>query len=261
MIEISKWYGGFANNLLQIINAITIAKTKQINFINFPEHKYFSTTQIDLQLFKNNHQRVDGLFFDVKKTNSPIEMKEIFHKYIEPIFRLIKESTDFELRSNEITVHLRSGDNFSKNPHSSYVQPPLSFYLKLLDNYNLNLVFEDVKNPCINKLLLEDNVKNMSNSSLSSDLNYLLNSKNLAIGHGTFGFAIYLISKKLENLYIPLSSFQDFPVGKWGESLNIHTIDLIDYIPKGKWKNTFYQRRKMLKYRLKTDFEINQNSK
>ena len=47
----------------------------------------------------------------------------------------------------------------------------------------------------------------MSSNSFSRDFNYLLNSKNLAIGHGTFGFAIYLISKKLENLYIPLSSF------------------------------------------------------
>ena len=261
MIQISKWYGGFSNNLIQIINAIKIAKIEKVNFINFPEHNYFSSTQIKLNLNKSNSINKEGLFFDTGKKTSPIEMKNIFHEYVEPILQLNNEFTDYAESNNEITVHLRSGDNFSKHPHNAYIQPPLSFYLKLLESYNLNLVFEDFKNPCINKLLSNDKVKNMSSNSFSRDFNFLLNSKNLAIGHGTFGFAIYLISKKLENLYIPLSSFEDFPLGKWGSHLNIYTIELNDYIEKGKWKNTFLQRRKMLKYKLKNNFVINHNTK
>ena len=261
MIQISKWYGGFSNNLIQIINAIKIAKIKKINFIKFPEHKYLSNTQINLNLNNSNSRNFEGLFFDNEKKTSPIEMKKIYHEYVEPILLLNKESIDYVQSSHEITVHLRSGDNFSKHPHNAYIQPPLSFYLKLLEDHDLNLVFEDFKNPCINSLLLKDKVKNMSNNSFSKDLIYLLNSKNLAIGHGTVGFAVYLISKKLENLYIPLSSFEDFPLGKWGNHLNIYTIDLNDYIEKGKWKNTFLQRRRMIKYKLKNNFEINQNTK
>ena len=147
MIQISKWYGGFSNNLIQIINAIKIAKLKKVNFINFPEHNYFSNTQIKLNLNKSNSINKEGLFFDTGKKTSSIEMKKIFHEYVEPILQLNNEFTDYAESNNEIAVHLRSGDNFSKHPHNAYIQPPLSFYLKLLENYNLNLVFEDFKIP------------------------------------------------------------------------------------------------------------------
>ncbi|MDA8652956.1 hypothetical protein N9L62_01930 [Candidatus Actinomarina sp.] len=254
MIHITKWQGGFGNNLIQLINAIKIAETEKINVIKFPFHDLFTVDNIKLEFTNSVNKNFNELFFKIEEHIAPIEMKRIFHQYIESIFKINTTSNSHIYDDNQLTVHLRSGDIFNKNPHSSYIQPPLSYYLKLLEKYDLNLVFQDYNNPCISSLLINEGVKNASQSSLHNDLVYLANSKNLAIGHGTFGLAIYIISNKLQNLYIPHFSFLDFPSGEWGSDINIHTIELKNYIKKGNWKNSYLQRRKMLNYKLKEDF-------
>jgi len=254
MIQITKWQGGFGNNLIQLINAIKIAEVEKIKVVKFPTHNLLTKNNINFNFLNLQNKNLQGTFFKINHKMEPIEMKEKFHKYIEPIFKLNILSNSYQFKKNELTVHIRSGDIFNKNPHSSYVQPPLSYYLKLLEKYNLNLVFQDYKNPCIKRLLLNDGVQNVSRQTLVQDLFYLINSKNLAIGHGTFGFAVYIISKNLQNLYIPHFSFLDFPIGNWGSDINIHTIELKNYIKKGNWKNSYLQRRKMLNYKLKDEF-------
>lgn len=259
MIQITKWQGGFGNNLIQLINAIKIAEIEKINIVKFPVHDLFTEDNIKLEFSGSGNKNLNELFFKIPEHIAPIEMKRIFNHYIEPIFKINTTRSRHNFKDNELTVHIRSGDIFNKNPHSSYIQPPLNYYLKLLEKYDLNLVFQDYKNPCISSLLLNEGVNNASQPTLHDDLVYLANSKSLAIGHGTFGLAIYIISKELQNLYIPHFSFLDFPFGEWGSDINIYTIELKNYIKKGNWKNSYLQRRKMLKYKLKDDFILHEN--
>lgn len=259
MIKITKWQGGFGNNLIQLINAIKIAEIEKINIINFPNHDLFTEESIKLKFSSPGNKSFNELFFKTSEHIAPIEMKRIYNQYIEPIFKINTTRNPHNFNDNELAVHIRSGDIFNKNPHRSYVQPPLDYYLKLLEKYDLNLVFQDFKNPCIKSLLSYEKVNNASQLKLTDDLVYLANSKNLAIGHGTFGLAIYIISKKLQNLYIPHFSFLEFPPGEWGSNLNIYTIALNNYIKKGNWKNSYLQRRKMLKYKIKEDFKLHKN--
>ena len=71
----------------------------------------------------------------------------------------------------------------------------------------------------------------------------------LVIGFGTFGSLLYLMNTKLKNLYIPKYACDVLIKGtEWGENINVHIIDIPDYIKVGDWKNTQQQRDFMLSY-------------
>ena len=144
---------------------------------------------------------------------------------------------------------MRSGDIFSNNPHNAYVQPPLSFYTNIISDYNnIKIVCEDKKNPCVNELLKSDNVEYISNT-LKEDLSLLSNASNVVVGFGTFGLLVYFMNTNLKNLYIPKYVCDFFIKGKnWGEDVNVHVIDLPNYIKIGDWKNSVEQRNMMLSY-------------
>lgn len=109
---------------------------------------------------------------------------------------------------------------------------------------------EDRKNPCINELLKLENVQLIS-GTLERDLSVLCNASNAIIGYGTFGFLIYLANTNLKNLYIPDYAYIPEFIekrGNWGNNINLHVIDLPNYIKVGEWKNTAEQRKLMLNY-------------
>lgn len=133
-------------------------------------------------------------------------------------------------------------------PHSSYVQPPYSYYKDIMINYDsTKLVCEDKTNPCIHELLKQNNVEYISNT-LEKDLQILSNISNLVIGFGTFGFLLYLMNPYLKNLYIPDFFVHELPRGNWGNDIIVHVIHLPNYIKVGDWKNSVEQREFMLKY-------------
>ena len=252
MLVINEWYGRLGNNVLQIIRAIHYAIFKQHNIIRFKPHQILKTTEIKLDIANQNvcNDIITNNFFNLKTHNmidpEPYEMKQYFQKYVMDIFAIeIKKSI---VNMNTIFIHFRGGDIFSNRPHSSYVQPPLYYYNKIIEKYdNAILVGEDKSNPCINELLIRDNIKYVSNS-LKQDLELLTSVTNLAIGFGTFGFLLYLINVNLKNLYIPKYFIDELPKGNWGNDLKVHIIDLPGYIKVGEWKNTKEQQKVMLDY-------------
>ena len=42
------------------------------------------------------------------------------------------KTDDKPLGDNDLVIHIRSGDLFSKNPNSFYVPPPLCFYIQIV---------------------------------------------------------------------------------------------------------------------------------
>jgi len=52
----------------------------------------------------------------------------------------------------------------------------------------------------------------------------------------------------LKNLYIPDFFINKLPKGEWGDDIEVHIIELPNYIKLGEWKFNEEQREIMLKY-------------
>jgi len=203
MLIIEAWYGRTGNNILQIIKAIHYGIINRHDTIYFQTHSLLSSNTILLENIKDvNKTQIRDNFFYLTKYSiidpEPYIMKKYFQKYIKPIFKIQTENKNVIENDNNIYIHFRGGDIFSSNPHKAYVQPPLSYYKNIINDYdNSILVCEDKKNPCINELLKQKNVEYISNT-LEKDLSILSNVSNLIIGFGTFGFLLYLMNPCLK---------------------------------------------------------------
>ena len=252
MLNIQSWSGRAGNNILQIIRAIHYAIINRHNSIKFQQHSLLTSNIITLENIKNiNKSQINDTFFSLKKYNiiepEPYKMREYFQKYVKPIFKILTENNN-NVNENSIYIHFRGGDIFSRNPHKAYVQPPLSYYKNIINDYDsIKLVCEDKKNPCINELLKQENVEYVSNT-LEKDLFILSNVSNLVIGFGTFGFLLYLMNPYLKNLFIPDFFVDELPKGSWGNDIKVHIINLPNYIKVGEWKFNEEQQKIMLEY-------------
>lgn len=254
MLFIKNWSGRLGNNILQIIRAINVAKKYNHNYIKFNNHDFLKKNDLflneELSIINKNIITCD--FFNIKKYNitdsEPYIMREYFQKYIKPIFKVNINTNNVIENDETIYIHFRGGDIFSNHPHKAYVQPPLSYYKNIINDYkDIIMVCEDKKNPCVNELLKQENVKYISNT-LEKDLYTLSNASNLIIGFGTFGFLLYLMNSKLKNLYIPDFFVNELPKGLWGNDIKVHIIKLPNYIKVGDWKNSAEQQQIMLEY-------------
>ena len=253
MLIIQSWSGRTGNNILQIIRAIHYAIINSHNSIQFQQHSLLTSNIITLENIENSDKStINDTFFSLKKYNitdpEPYVMKEYFQKYIKSIFKIQTENNNDVTDDKIIHIHIRGGDIFSSNSHKSYVQPPLSYYKNIINEYDISkLVCEDKKNPCINELLKQENVEYISNT-LEKDLSILSNVSNLVIGFGTFGFLLYLMNPKLKNLYIPDFFVNELPKGSWGNDIKVHIIELPNYIKVGEWEFNKEQRKLIIEY-------------
>jgi len=252
MLIINQWTGRLGNNILQILRAIHFAKLKNHRLITFTNHDFLSENKIIIDNNKDNNETISDSFFYINNFGltdpEPVVLKKYFQIYISHIFKLTSHYRENINNRDHLYIHFRGGDIFSNKPHSGYVQPPLSYYKNIIKDYKIvNIVCEDDKNPCVNKLIKYNNVNYIS-GSLTNDLEILSKAENLVIGFGTFGFLLYLMNTKLKNLYIPDYFIHYLPKGSWGNDINIHIIDLPNYIKVGEWKNTQEQRQTMLNY-------------
>ena len=253
MLIIQSWIGRTGNNILQINRAIHYAIRNSHNSIKFQNHPLLASNIIVLENIEGGNKipTIDT-FFSLKKFNitdpEPCVMKEYFQKYVKPIFKIQIENTNIVDDATTIYIHFRGGDIFSSNPHKAYVQPPLSYYKNIINDYDsTTLVCEDKKNPCVNELLKQENIQYISNT-LEKDLSILSNVSNLVIGFGTFGFLLYLMNPHLKKLFVPDFFVNELPKGDWGDDINVHIIELPNYIKVGDWKNSVEQRQIMLEY-------------
>lgn len=265
MIIIKKWYGRNGNNIMQIINAIFYAQIYRHTALEFPSHELLENTKITIDpptFLPCQEKIVEGIFFHLEHEHKlslrdPFIRKNIFLKYIKPIFK-IKPIYRRGSIYNTLFIHVRSGDLFEPNPHSGYVQPPLSYYTKVIGEYeNVVAVCEDDRNPCVSHLKNYPHVTYESND-LQTDLSIMCGIQHFMMGLGIFGMLVYWMNEHLETLYIPrfmvekqLGLNPDLPIN-WGPNINVHIIDLPNYIPCGSWINSPEQRKFMIDYKIPT---------
>lgn len=108
------------------------------------------------------------------------------------------------IKSNQLVIHVRSGDIFEGVVHPNMMQPPLQYYRHILTHENFTnviLVAQNLSNPVISPLLKEFPYIRLQCSSVEEDTRTVLSATHLVIGVGTFGHMLSLLSPSLESLY------------------------------------------------------------
>lgn len=255
---LTKYYGRSGNNIIQLLNHLNNIKDEKNVIFEAREHKLFKLkiNPLTLNVSKTNGNYTHSknitcnnfLLFDKPLLLS--ELKEIFTEFIESKINIHINN------KHDIGIHIRSGDIFNTigKTHPLYLQPPLYYYKKIIDkniNKKIVIVFENKKNPVINKLIeIYKNNKNIifQSSSIENDIKTLSSCKTLVFSNGSFCLLPYIFSNTITKIIIP-----DFlENNKWFSFDNNETeiIKLPNYIPYGKWKNTLEQQKIMVEYKL-----------
>jgi hypothetical protein len=247
---IKSWFGRFGNNIQQISNAIYYCKNREINFylrdhplINDFDLRFGRDVDIKNRFFYYSGHNKD---FDCDEIKLNKSRRYICREYIYPHLK-IKE---IEIPKEYVVIHIRGGDIFGANPHTGYIQNPLSYYKNIVKKFEKAIIVsEDKSNPVVRLLIDEKNVDFVSNGNILDDLSILMSCDNLATsGVGTFSVAAALLSRKIKNLYCSSIFLENHlnPTMLYDSDIKVMMSTISDYINIGEWKNSEEQRRIMI---------------
>jgi hypothetical protein len=213
-----------------------------------PPHEYILDTNIYIDISANipgNLSKISNTFFNLRALGledpSSAALRGYAQKYIQPIFKIKPSET-------LLVLHCRGGDIFQSNPHPAYVQPPLSYYESIVDNYEAAiLIYEDTSNPCVQGLLQNNKITGHK-GTLEQDFSILLGAKTIVGCFSTFTYAAYLLSTHLESIYFPDYFVQTLPKAPY--DIHFIGIELPNYIKSGEWRNSNEQRSLMITYKI-----------
>ncbi len=287
-IYLGFWLGELGNNIIQIAQAEYVSKRVNLT-LHVPLHKFIKTENgylthtIDVDRRLNSGNLTSTRFLaDLKSGSNRILKSErslarnFFYQYdISPykpsladyreilknrVLPLIPDEKNNSVSDETLVIHIRSGDIFKGEfVHSGYVQPPLSFYLKIIKEFDFKDIVvvtqSDLNNPCIHRLKqLIPNIR-IQALSLMEDVSTILSAKNLVVGMSSFSLALSFSSENIKNLYLPqfdvkqtywriifwstiLRSFISSELNFSDLDFKVHPIKMLNYIPVGGWKNT-----------------------
>lgn len=218
MIILNKWSGRLGNNIIQLSNIIHIAIALKHNVIFHVKHELFDVSIIENHFNKynnNNKKKIRDKDNFFNKNKLPYS-QDIFTQNIEERNTILKKAfliTNIKkLSENDLVIHIRSGDIFNSNPHSKYVPPPLSYYIKQIDKYKYKKIYiicEDTINPVVNKLLELYKNSIHEKNNLEKDINIILGATNIISSVGTFIPSLMLLSNNIKNIYT-FNELQDY---------------------------------------------------
>ncbi|WP_170450169.1 hypothetical protein [Ruegeria arenilitoris] len=217
-------YGRMGNSFLQSSNALFLARSLRLPFIQLPKTeliKIDSPTEVSGLTFLPHDYDTSSLGLFLKGTfytgprmerlgiRMPLR-RQVLQKYLVPAAHILIPEPE---PRGCLTIHIRSGDAFDARPHPDFSQPPLAFYKKMIEQARkelginrVRLVFEDRRNPCVGAL--ETYIENseltllLQSGSLKEDLDVLLAARHLTFGYGSFGVGICLLSIAAETVYV-----------------------------------------------------------
>ena len=185
--------------------------------------------------FPRNLHRINKREIDVSKYFT------ICNKYIKPF---LNQNILKPLDSKICLLHIRSGDQFNKKSksHPIYVLPPLSYYIKIINEFNdkydrfIIMTEPDLLNPCISKLKEYSNKVEILTNSPEEDYIYFLRAESIVLSFSTFSDTTVYLSPNLKNLYF--WNYQHVFSDKTVIPKNINLYSLIltkPYIERGNW--------------------------
>lgn len=291
MIKINSWYGGIGNNIIQLKNVLNIALYYRFK-ISLPDNKFFDTefirninneyeefyknknillTDDKINFFNKHMINIDKKCFDYNNENVIKILKKVFKINVDDVniidnVNIIDVNTFININNinvnnmitskkttNNCLIHIRSGDIFNNCVDSGYTQPPLFYYLLILqrENFdNITLIAEDTINPVINALLkIYPNIK-YKKQSLEEDIKEVLSANVIMSGIGSFIPSLLLLSNNIKKLYRPSYAIRNHFNFNY-DDVKILYVDLEEYInTMHPWKNTDEQKENMIRFRI-----------
>jgi len=269
-LKIDTWYGRLGNNVQQIGNALLLADLCQIPLIETVPHPVLGRLHIslqesllhDLRPFSSNFfhwsaftdERTILVPYDYIVRNMSIFLKKFLLPILAPIFDAIPAP------SEDIVVHIRSGDIFSKHPGSvtdfMYTPNPACFYESILTQFNTALIVTEpnwTDNPIIKHLItLFPHIRLQSSDVLTDFITLAKSSRLVTSGVGTFAIAAAMLNNHLESLY-----FTDLYLAEHlnpnfinHNHVHCHCVKLNNYcLIRDGWLNTIEQRKYLFDYK------------
>jgi hypothetical protein len=216
----------------------TVTKTSPIHPMGSPAYNH-----------AHGHRKQSNFF----EYNATTKFDTIVRDKIKSIFCI----PPIPLNSNDIVVHLRSGDIMRPNPHPRYIVPPLCYYVNILNAHHYDTIYiisEDTHNPCLKPLLHTFPNSVFRIQSLKDDIGYILGASNLIVSFGTFVPELARLSTNNPKIYIPNYLLKPHP--KWHHAdticnnLDIISINLSDYAESMyPWRATQIQKERIISYK------------
>ena len=216
MYIISEQYGRFGNNIYQLLN-ILLEADKDNDNVDLSV-LYYLTPIINIKkleiLFNAIHKKKDIIYKqhfmpkDLHLVDKRIvDISKFFilsKKYIKPCLNCNIEPLDSKI----CLIHMRSGDIFSNQAHSAYIQPPLNYYKKIIDDtdhlyYKYYIITEhDMNNPCIKLLNGYKNKVEIKLDNMFNDYNLLLKTQSIILSRSSFSDSSIFINPNIKNIYL-----------------------------------------------------------
>jgi len=160
----------------------------------------------------------------------------------------------YKANPDDLYINIRSGDIFVNIMHSSYSQPPLCFYQKIIQEnkyQNIYLISNGKENPLVDILLkLYPNIKYMHGTPIE-DMSVLVNVYNLVLPISSFPYAVIRFNDNLKNLFIYDIMVETISIRWYAEDYYFKNMKFNIYkmkpssnyenIMKGKWKKSKIQ--------------------
>ena len=176
----------------------------------------------------------------------------------------------YKANPDDLYINIRSGDVFVNTIHSSYSQPPLCFYQKIIQEnkyQNIYLISNGKENPLVDILLkLYPNIKYMHGTSIE-DMSVLVNVYNLVLPISSFPYAVIRFNDNLKNLFIYDIMVETISIRWYAEDYYFQNMKFNIYkmkpssnyenIMKGKWEKSKIQLDLMIKEKcINNSFEM-----
>jgi hypothetical protein len=241
---LDSWSGRLCNNLLQVADAIYLAKRDNGAFEHKLKHSIIKPFRVKFN--KDPSPLPKKLYQDraVLELCSPDEQRSILKAHVLPNCRFPDLTP-----SDTLVIHMRGGDILRKSPppHTNYVQPPLSFYKRVIEDCpvkDIIILTEEVPNPCAKIIASMYPNCIIQTSTLINDASTLLKATHVCFNSaGTFGSTLAFISPNVKMVYIARYVDNNF---NWPTDINIKSYLFPDYIQPGQWTASDEQIKQML---------------
>lgn len=262
--------GRLGNALITISNLLSVAKQTSSRVL-LPENidslknlidtntsilhnfgsKYDTCNKITI---KDNFFRRDYFMGVFVPDNTLLDISRVLKSHVKP--RMNKVMGD-----DTLVIHIRSGDIMdAEGGNDEYVQPPLSFYQKIIIENNFTsivIVCEDHNNPTIDALAKWSNIVNFSAGTIQEDIATIIGASYLVVSYGTFATMLSLLSKTIKKVYVPCvpNCFLGwYPNCEGDAPFAAECYFFPNFTKSGEWKNTNAQRELMLSYPMQNIF-------
>jgi len=265
--------GRLGNALSRISKAVLVAHKNGWGGIIVPRSSHFPAYS---SLMMQESVEVDGFFascgdgrwgsagvpdFLVRReyysesVDPNVEMRNSVKRVVRRLFPGLETRED--VTSNDLVIHVRSGDIYYRERVGNWGQPPAAYYEKIIREGPWSRVFvvcEDNESPVLLPIaaLCESlGIEHFFQSAtLAEDLALLASATNLVVGRGTFAPAIVLLNMALEKVFF----FEDRFDSKFVDS-STELVRVVDEqgsyresVLQGRWVNSEEQRELMVSY-------------